>query len=361
MPRLSMWRPQKTDDYRFLDRTISEYFFIGGTGVIVHKYIGPYQTGDNSDPATPNYVAGKERDPITGMFTNPEGLVNETKIQDLLFLENRDRKYDTDIYELRGIYNVADNDFDLTQFGLFLTQDTLYMSFHLNDMVGVLGRKLMSGDVLELPHLVEVLGLNADTTEIPKYYVVQDANRSSEGFTQTWWSHVWRVKVGPITDSQEFADIKNRAPDPDALSVYNRTLNISNEVVRAAREQAPLLNSTADHIYSINNDRLLPIADTWNLGEDTPAGDSFPENPNQGDYFLRTDFYPNRLFRREGKKWHRITDMNTLNTWEQQTFNAGPFINNTDTTVVNNREFAERQPVSKTVSTKKKTKPGAEG
>ena len=33
---------------------------------------------------------------------------------DLLFLENRDRKYSEDIYELRGQYNLGDNDaFDL--------------------------------------------------------------------------------------------------------------------------------------------------------------------------------------------------------------------------------------------------------
>ena len=30
----------------------------------------------------------------------------------MLFLENRDRKYDPDIYTMRGIYNVQDIDFD---------------------------------------------------------------------------------------------------------------------------------------------------------------------------------------------------------------------------------------------------------
>ena len=57
------------------------------------------------------------------------------------------------VYQLRGIYNVQDIDFDLTQFGLFLANDTLFINFHMNDMIDTLGRKLMSGDVLELPHL----------------------------------------------------------------------------------------------------------------------------------------------------------------------------------------------------------------
>ena len=74
-------------------------------------------------------------------------------------MENRDRKYDPDVFELRGVYNVSDNDFDLTQFGLFLTNDTLFISFHINDMVERMGRRLMPGDVIELPHLRDELYL----------------------------------------------------------------------------------------------------------------------------------------------------------------------------------------------------------
>ena len=86
---------------------------------------------------------------------------------------------------MRGVYNVSDNDFDLTQFGVFLTNDTLYMTFHMNDMVETVGRKLMSGDVLELPHLVDDLALEVGKDPLPKFYVVQDANRGGEGFSQT--------------------------------------------------------------------------------------------------------------------------------------------------------------------------------
>jgi hypothetical protein len=86
MPRLSLYKPERGKDFKFLDRQINEMFTIGGTDLFVHKYIG---TNDGTT----------EKD--------------HTQIQDMLFLENRDRKYDKDIYTLRGIYNVQDIDFDL--------------------------------------------------------------------------------------------------------------------------------------------------------------------------------------------------------------------------------------------------------
>ena len=115
MPRLSLWREDKGNDYHFIDGVIKEQFFVGGTGILIHKYLGPQETGPSDDPSQPNNQAS--------------GTTNETSIQDILFLENRDRKYDPDIYELRGHYNVNDNDFDLTQFGLFLSNDTIYLTF----------------------------------------------------------------------------------------------------------------------------------------------------------------------------------------------------------------------------------------
>jgi hypothetical protein len=41
MPRLSLYRPEKGNDFRMLDRVINEQFQVGGTDVFIHKYIGP--------------------------------------------------------------------------------------------------------------------------------------------------------------------------------------------------------------------------------------------------------------------------------------------------------------------------------
>ena len=142
MPRLSLYRPEKGNDYKFQDRTVWEMFQVGGVDVLVHKYIGPGTSQENT-PSTPVY---SQDDP--------------TNIQDMLFLENRDRKYDPDIYRLRGVYNVQDIDFNLSQFGLFLQNDTVFVTFHINDTVEKIGRKLISGDVIELPHLDDEHALN---------------------------------------------------------------------------------------------------------------------------------------------------------------------------------------------------------
>ena len=177
----------------FFDRNIKEQFTVGGTGVHVHKYLGVLDQGPSKDKSQPQSTTD---DPLA--------------IQDFLFLENRDRKYETDIYNLRGIYNVADTDFDLSQFGLFLQNDTLFVTFHMSDMDRILGRRLMSGDVLEMPHLKDYNSLDTSLeVALKRYYVVQEGSRPAEGYSPTWWPHLWRVKCTPLVDSQEYNDILN--------------------------------------------------------------------------------------------------------------------------------------------------------
>jgi len=352
MPRLSLYRPHKGNDYNFMDRNIREQFDIGGTAVHVHKYLGPKQINGSDDPSEPNYGSGLEVDPSLGIEVNPEGLINETKIQDLLFMENRDRKYDPDIYELRGVYNVSDNDFDLTQFGLFLTNDTLFITFHINDMIAKLGRKIMPGDVFELPHLRDDLLLNADREAVNKFYVVQDTNRGSEGFSQTWYPHIWRVKVAPLTDTQEYADILGTADDPDSLknkiSSYKTEINISNAIVNSAEEADPLGLPLTEHLFGIEDNKPT----VYDHGEVLESGDQFPQEPNDGDYFVRTDFQPNRLFVYRGSRWHRLYDNINDTTWSDRTYNASSFVDNNNTTIIDNQEFPERQALSKVIKPK---------
>ena len=103
----------------------------------------------------------------------------------MLFLENRDRKYDADVYVIRGIYNVQDTDFNLSQFGMFLANDTLFLTVHLNDVVERLGRKPMSGDVVEFPNLKDDYSLDASIPiALKRFYVIEDVNRSAEGSSE---------------------------------------------------------------------------------------------------------------------------------------------------------------------------------
>ena len=99
MPRLSLYKPEKGNDYAFMDKQVYEMFTVGGTDIFVHKYLGPNNPDEKDATADqPRYDA-----------------VKETNIQDMLFLENRDRKYSEDIIELRGHYTVGDTDLDLLE------------------------------------------------------------------------------------------------------------------------------------------------------------------------------------------------------------------------------------------------------
>lgn len=334
MPRLSMWSGKKSNNYKFFDRTIREQFHVGGVGAIVHKYIGPEEAPNLDDPTRPNY--------------QNDGLINETTIQDMLLMENRDRKYDADLYELRGVYNVSDNDFDLTQFGLFLTNDTLYMTFHLNEMVEMLGRKLMNGDVIELPHLAEEYALDANSPPIPKFYTVTDGNRGGEGFSSTWYSHIWRIKLEPITNSQEFDDILGQGEDEGSMahifSTFAQEIDIRDAVVESAAEHDPIGGATqlVSHLYNYVDNQ----GETWNAGETVSSGDIFPIDSNQGDLYIRTDFQPNRMFGFRDNKWVRLYDNVDDRTWSDRTFNGGTFVNNTEEGVAAGNLYPSRQSIT---------------
>lgn len=208
MPKLSLYRQNKQNDYRFMDRTISEQLTVGGTDLYIHKYLGPTNQGPSVDYTQPEYAE-----------------LSPTNIQDLLFLENRDRTYDPNIYRLRGHYQVQNLDFDLSQFGLFLNNDIVFITVHYNDMIDIIGRKLMVGDVLELPHLLDYNPLKETIpVALKRFMQITDANYASEGFSQTWYPHLWRIKCEPLVDSQEFSQILNEPINQDNyLGLWDNT------------------------------------------------------------------------------------------------------------------------------------------
>ena len=360
MPRLSNYRSTKTNDYKFLDKTIHEMYTVGGIDIFVHKYLGPKVVGDSSsregheggDATRPTY---DESDPLA--------------IEDLLFLENRDREYDDSIYVMRGVYNVQDIDFDLSQFGLFLNGDTLFITFHYNDMIDNLGRKLMNGDVIEIPNLKDYHPLDTSGPKaLPKYYVIQDASFAGEGFSQTWMPHLWRVKATPLTASQEYDDILNKpmdADNPDAgtledfLSTKNKNLAINDAIVQQAEVEVPKsgYDNTAFYVTAtvagqpanpadvtadgVSVPGVTPKVDGYLVGYMTgnnvppnglpvTPGVSFPSNPDTGAYALRLDFFPNRLFRYDGARWVKVEDnvRTELTPGSQNTSQQSSFFNN---------------------------------
>ena len=385
MPRLSIYKPEKGNDYKFFDRTINEMFQVGGTDLFFHKYLGPYDQGDDnkdgpSSPTLPQYSGDS---------------LNERTIQDLLFLENRDRRYSADIYTIRGIYNVQDIDFNLSQFGMFLQNDTIFLTVHLNDAVERLGRKPMSGDVIEFPHMKDDFSLDETIPiALKRYYVVEDVNRAAEGFSQTWWPHLLRLKMKTLVDAQEFRDIIGDANTTGYLasymSTYNKEKQINDAVVNQAEEDAPKSGFNYKQYYvapidergnirtdNVNTTDRISSDKSINAVIDTPAashygfyldgdgvapngnpagfGITFPtSNVNSGDYFLRTDYLPNRLFRYDGLRWIKIEDsvrITMSNTDSKENWKT-KFVNASGTTTINGLTVDQRQSLSNALKPK---------
>ena len=384
MPRLSLYRPSKGRDYEFIDNRIYEMFTVGGTDINIHKYLGPKNPLTGESTATvPTYSA-----------------VAETNIQDLLFLENRDRKYDEDVYTIRAVYNVQDIDFNLTQFGLFLNNETLFMTVHINSSVKVIGRKLMAGDVIELPHLKDEYAANDFQLALRAYYVVDDVSRAAEGYSPTWYPHIYRLKLKQIVDSQEFKDILNIKMDEenpgqgslrDLLSTYEKEMQSNTAVIQQAEADAKKSGYETSHFFSLqvgeDGKVELVTTDTTQLDASTaneladrvmqtperigysgyilgdgiaPNGEvfghgiTFPAKNVTGDYFLRTDMIPNRLFRYSGTRWIKVEDnvrMTMTQTDTRNTQKAG-FVNNTATAQIGGETVQERQSLSKALRAK---------
>jgi hypothetical protein len=390
---------------------------VGGVDLYVHKYLGPVDPlAGESTPGVPNQ-------------STPIG---ELGIQDVILMENRDRHYAPDIYVMRGIYQMQDLDFNLSQFGIFLNNDTIFMHLHLRNCVDTLGRKIMAGDVLELPHLKDEYALDDASVALKRFYVVQDVTRAASGFSQTWYPHLLRVKCVPLIDSQEYAEIFDQEQVDsqgnatgstlrDLISTYNQNIAVNEAIVAQAEEDAALSGYDTHQMYVVpqgpdgkmmledtsmtdidasNNSIGIDASDTiedtsvlfmdasndqnvidasyilkspnknlyvgYLTGDDrTPNGApygfgiTFPPHPIDGQFHLRTDYFPNRLFRFNGANWMmfeenvRMTLTNkpkdgkpddNINT--RQTQRTG-FINNSNTATIAGEIVQERQALSK--------------
>jgi len=428
--RLSLWKDGRhTNDYKFFDRRISELFTVGGTGVLLHKYLGVNVQGTQLTTSAAQPTAGvvlpfantstinigdsvngsaipagtivSAKDAITITLSKSTTIAvasgvtigfsenaakpsyanqSERNIQDLLFVENRDRKYDRDLYTMRGVYQVGDQDFDLSQFGLFLATGTLFMTFHLRDMVDLVGRKIMAGDVLELQHLTDYDSLNEDVpSALKRFFVVGDCSFASEGYSPTWWAHLWRCKLNPLVDSQEYKDILNNIKASDGitpigqiLSTLDTTLTINDAVIAEGEGNVPTsgydtssfyikpLDNQGNIIQNVNNTSDASNLDASNIKDSADeslvspsskvkgylTGDNlapngfpigvgimFPSGVVAGDYFLRTDYIPNRVFRFDGARWVAINDVQrtSLTQGANNQTQLGTFVNDTKT------------------------------
>ena len=385
MSRISLWNPTKGADYRFIDRTVGENYRIAGDGILVHMYIGPTtdSTG-NTDTSL-------------------------TTIQDVLFLQNNNRKYNPNVIELKGHHTPTDVNFDLSQFGVMLSSDTIRVTFHNNDMLDSLGRKLIAGDVLEFPSYRDV-PIFDNAVGINRYYVVIDALYAAAGYGQKWFPHIWMVRAKLLTASPEFTEILDQAasgqndggvgqgigimpegftdtadangnpgtgPNPNitnTLNLFCSILGLTDQVVVEAQCNAffdpkffesanlyiyldqnnyPIIGSNyfsgdgaPPNLSTDNNDNLVPS------GPLVGAGISFPDGMTDGQYYLRIDYYPERLFQKQGN-CYKLIEVNVLKYWSSYNRLLDTFIdNNTDTVLSDGTIVPEKTAISQVIKQK---------
>jgi len=394
MPKLSLYKPEKGADFRFIDRAIFEQFQVGGTDVYLHKYLGAVDPLEGeSSPTKPANVSEK----------------GELGIQDVLFMENRDRHYEPDVYTIRGIYTLQDIDFNLSQFGLFLQNDNIMINFHLRGSVDALGRKIMAGDVIELPHQKDEYALDDALVALKRFYVVSEVSRPASGYSVTWYPHLVRAKCAPLVDTQEFKEILDQdsgAGDGstlrDLMSTYKKSIEINDQIIAQAQEDVGKSGYTTNQFFVIptREDGSVDVADVSSTNDDVSITDhsldasivlrspdrdlyvgyltgdgmppngapfghgiSFPSNPTKGQFYLRTDYLPNRLFRHDGKHWIKYEDnvrMTTNTLGDGQTTDPtkvrrtqkASFVNNTNTATIAGQVIQERQALSQVLKAK---------
>jgi hypothetical protein len=285
------------------------------------------------------------------------------------------------------------------------------MTVHINDWITSIGRKPISGDVFELPHLKDEFALNDYSVALPRYFVIEDVSRASEGFSITWYPHLYRLKLKKITDSQQFADLLDKPAidangDPtnqtlrDILSTKAKELEINDAILSQAEADAPKSGYETQQFYTLAVDPAtgkptLQTADQETIDASLMSPDAsaihgravrsgyvgyllgdayidgnnsqgapngavfghgiqFPTTAHTNDYFLRTDFMPNRLFRYDSTRWVKTEDsvrMTMTNNSTRQTLKTS-FINNTTTNDIAGDAVPERQALSKALKPK---------
>lgn len=124
-------------------------------------------------------------------------------VQDIFFLENRDRDYAQTSMTIRCQYSPFDPLGDLGKFG-FNILDQYAFTCAFSSMVEKLGRPIIIGDVLEVcPEAAYDQNMNV----VKKYLEVTDAGWSAEGYSPGWTPLIYRFTAQQLIPSQEHRDI----------------------------------------------------------------------------------------------------------------------------------------------------------
>lgn len=151
-------------------------------------------------------------------------------IQDIFFLENRDRDYAQSSITLRCQYQPFDPIGDLGKFG-FNILDQYVFTCSFSSMIEKLGRPIIIGDIIEVcPEVAYDQHMNL----VKKYLEVTDGGWSAEGYSPGWTPLVYRFTAQQLIPGQEHRDIiKNNKAQKYAIDDSSFFSNMGNQTITA--------------------------------------------------------------------------------------------------------------------------------
>lgn len=305
-------KPQKTS--AFIRDLAKAHIDMGGVLLNVYRMKGVFDQQRDS-------LNIKKDD--KGRVDEPTSVMRFMGIQDTVLGENRDREYDFDeIPRMKGVYQVSQFELEYAKFGMALANDIITLEVHVGTMEAELGRRLIPGDVIEMPHLrdVDQMGRVAN-----KWYEVRKHAWSPSGMDPMWNRHIMGVVLRPLRHQQEFLDLFERRDEyGKTLAEQARTLDQQLALTEANQElanrQAPTTwFDTTLMWFDPDHPRRKPYR--WNddgkpdNGLPVEQGTEFPANATEGTWFLRVDMDPNRLYRLQGGKW-KLREVDNKRDWQ---------------------------------------------
>ncbi len=257
-----------------------------------------------------------------------------TNIQDRLFLENKNRDYQTTAIPVKASYDLIDVTTELSRFGLELPSQSLYIHMSFQACVRELGRPPVIGDIFEVPSETQ---FSASLEPIKKYLEVTDVGWSTDGYTPGWTPTLLRIIASPMLASQETQDIfGDLVGQEDATGLFDKDdgnhpifqdyseigQTVTEEAVQ--EERAPQRGrDTGNEVRQFEEEEVLSVYTQAGVdiqkvglrpnalyvedgippnGLDFTLGDTFPTNPSDTDYHRLTysglaEDIPARLYR----------------------------------------------------------------
>ena len=271
----------------------------------------------------------QDRDALNVLNTEEGGTEEATNVQSFLAVqdpvlgENRDRMYNFDeVPRIKGVYQISQSELELLRFG-YKSNETVSMEFHQATIERELGRRLIQGDVVELPHLREV-GLDGRVAN--RWYEVKDITWSPGGYDPTYQRHVIGVILQPLRHQQEFLDLFENVKDEygktleEQMSNKEQLLGMTEAIQDLAGEHASTTwwDTTImwfDPAHPSQKPYRWTDDGTPPNGEPVRQGNSFPADASEGEWFLRDDFSPNRLYRLQGNRW-KLREVDNKREWQ---------------------------------------------